>query len=233
MIAPLPALPLPFERAVCSACPPGAEEITARFEDVLAAIERSGTQQEAATAFDTCSMFGVKSPVPTFDMATVDASAASAPVQLTTGALSALEQQSISVGQAPQNGAQLRSSSPHHDLISQPTPPMSRTAPARLLPASIAPPRSHIANAARTSTRASAFQPSGDAKVNAISTPRPHNLQPLAIAVQETEQGLRVIARACVLDPDDLTQLRSEAEALLARHGYRVVDLDIAAARKE
>ena len=66
-----------------------------------------------------------------------------------------------------------------------------------------------------------------------LATLKPENLQPIAISVQETQLGLRVIARGSALDPNDLTELRNEAEALLARHGYRVADLDIATAKKE
>lgn len=229
MIAPMPNLPLLLAHASSGARRPDTKASGTPFEDVLAAMKSTAVQEQTAIAFDVCSMFGAAPPTSTANLAVkaprIESPQAASPISHP----SAVTQQNATANQAP-GGAQRASPGPHHDQSAAPIAPIRRNLPARTLTASLAAVHPLPASASRASATIS--QPSSAAKARAQPT-KAQSLQPIAIAVHETELGLRVVARAPALSSNDLTELRSEAEALLARHGYRIAGLDIATAKKE
>lgn len=193
------------------------------YHDVLQAAIQNDAQ--TAIAFDKASVFGVAS---------------------STGSRgSSLQEQTLSpppIETKADNTAFPIRASVADRQISQPEmlqPLLDRTqrrlqAPA--VPRTLKPPSARAqlaipASGSRAISNANALRESAAAKPSAPCPAKP--LQPVMVAVQQTEQGLRVFARLRDCAASDLTELRDEAHALLTRHGYHTTHLDIASTRKD
>ncbi|MEQ1809125.1 MAG: hypothetical protein ABL889_04310 [Terricaulis sp.] len=211
---------------------PAADAILTTFETTLQAAERNASLKQTAIAFDRTSIFGAApatSPLGSEKTPTVSAP----PVMVSPNHIAASGPSDTSVGAALGDGMSYASLAQHdrptaEHLTLRAHRPLIRTCEVSLPASDVS-----FIDAPRASTTHRALRSSNDVRLRAAAFSMPKATQQAMVVVQETEHGLRILARARGLNAKDLPELRSEAEALLARHGYSVFDLDINTGKKE